>query len=351
MKKFIPFMVIFIIVALASSIFGQIRPGAYSISPFVGGYTFEGNMDLKTQPVYGLRFGYDFTKHIGAELLFDYIATKYTRPVNEANTNVYNYRLEGLYHFMPEKRLVPFISVGAGGQSIDYSSGSENKTRFVADYGAGLKYFITNSVAFRADVRHLLAFGSTYNNLEYTVGLSILFGGAKPAPATVIKEPEPETATMVKQPEAAPAIAVKETEPETATMVKEAEAVAAVAKEIIEKGRATINVEFDFDKAEIKSAFHQEIKKFAGVLKKYPELKVVIEGHTDNVGGKDYNQNLSMKRAESVKNYLIKKFGIGESRLTAKGYGLSKPIADNKTAAGRQKNRRVEAAVDYTIKK
>jgi len=353
MKKFIPFMVIFIIVALASSIFGQIRPGAYSISPFVGGYTFEGNMDLKTQPVYGLRFGYDFTKHIGAELLFDYIATKYTRPVNEANTNVYNYRLEGLYHFMPEKRLVPFISVGAGGQSIDYSSGSENKTRFVADYGAGLKYFITDSVALRADVRHLLAFGSTYNNLEYTVGLSFLFGGAKPAPATVVREPEPETATMVK--EAAPVVArVKEPAPagaEEAEQKKEAEAVAAVAKEIIEKGRATINVEFDFDKAEIKPAFHQEIKKFAGVLKKYPELKVVIEGHTDNIGGKDYNQNLSMKRAESVKNYLIKKFDIGGSRLTAKGYGLSKPIAGNKTAAGRQKNRRVEAAVDYSIKK
>jgi OOP family OmpA-OmpF porin len=78
---------------------------------------------------------------------------------------------------------------------------------------------------------------------------------------------------------------------------------------------------------------------------------VTIEGHTDNVGGAKYNEKLSQKRAESVKKYLVDRFGIAVSRLTAKGYGLTKPIADNKTAAGRQKNRRVEAVADYEFTK
>jgi len=137
----------------------------------------------------------------------------------------------------------------------------------------------------------------------------------------------------------------------TGEQKKEAAAAAVVAKEMLEKGRATINVEFDFNKATIKPTFHKEIQKFADAMKNYPDLKVVIEGHTDNVGGKIPNEKLSEQRADSVKNYLIKKFGIEESRLTAKGYGMSKPLTSNKTQEGRQKNRRVEAAVDYTIKK
>ncbi|MCX7635760.1 MAG: OmpA family protein, partial [Syntrophales bacterium] len=64
-----------------------------------------------------------------------------------------------------------------------------------------------------------------------------------------------------------------------------------------------------------------------------------------------YNLDLSVRRAESVRSYMIKHFGVKASRLTSKGYGMSKPIADNKTAAGRKKNRRVEAVVDYTITK
>jgi OOP family OmpA-OmpF porin len=86
-------------------------------------------------------------------------------------------------------------------------------------------------------------------------------------------------------------------------------------------------------------------------MKKYPDLRVVIEGYTDSVGGEAYNQQLSERRANRVKDYLVKTSGIAESRLTAKGYGMSKPIDSNKTWAGRQKNRRVEAVVDYQIKK
>ena len=79
-------------------------------------------------------------------------------------------------------------------------------------------------------------------------------------------------------------------------------------------------------------------------LKNNPDIKVVVEGHTDDRGSAEYNKKLSQRRAESVMKYLIKK-GISEDRLFAKGYGEEKPIASNKTKEGREKNRRVEFTI------
>jgi len=136
-----------------------------------------------------------------------------------------------------------------------------------------------------------------------------------------------------------------------AAKVQPSGAVSAVETQIAEKGRVTLNVEFDFDKAVIKKKFHDEIGNLAAVMKKYPDLKITIEGHTDNVGVLAYNEKLSQRRADAVKKYLVEKFGIEDSRLTAKGYGPIRPIESNATKEGRQKNRRVEAAAEYIIKK
>jgi OOP family OmpA-OmpF porin len=78
-------------------------------------------------------------------------------------------------------------------------------------------------------------------------------------------------------------------------------------------------------------------------MKRFPQIKGTIEGHTDNIATAKYNVKLSQRRAAGVVKMLVEKFGIDKSRLTAKGYGLTKPIADNKTAEGRQKNRRTMA--------
>lgn len=118
-------------------------------------------------------------------------------------------------------------------------------------------------------------------------------------------------------------------------------------KAIVEKGRATLNIQFDTNKAVVKDQNNAELAELADIMRKYPDLKVMIEGHTDSVGNDDLNMNLSQKRADSVKNYLVTKFGINASRLDAKGYGETRPIEDNNTKEGRQKNRRVEAALEY----
>jgi len=120
---------------------------------------------------------------------------------------------------------------------------------------------------------------------------------------------------------------------------------------LLKKGRATLNVEFDYGRAVVKPKYYKDIQSVAEIMKKYPDMKIIIEGHTDNVGGKEYNLNLSQKRAEAVKKIMATKFGIKSSRLTAKGFGSSKPIEHNATAEGRQKNRRVEVSIDNTIER
>lgn len=103
----------------------------------------------------------------------------------------------------------------------------------------------------------------------------------------------------------------------------------------------TYGITFDVGKATIKPQSMGTLNEIAAILKKYPDLRFSVEGHTDNTGGAASNQTLSEKRAESVCEQLCK-LGIARERLTAKGYGMSKPIDNNTTPEGRAKNRRVE---------
>ncbi|SLM32361.1 OmpA1 [Desulfamplus magnetovallimortis] len=98
---------------------------------------------------------------------------------------------------------------------------------------------------------------------------------------------------------------------------------------------------FDFDKIIIKPAGFEFLDKVVNVLIARPDLFVKIQGHTDSIGTRKYNDTLSMRRAEAVKAYLADK-GIDENRISCEGFGFSKPVASNKTDKGRALNRRVE---------
>ncbi|MFM2208105.1 MAG: hypothetical protein RL213_2080 [Bacteroidota bacterium] len=111
----------------------------------------------------------------------------------------------------------------------------------------------------------------------------------------------------------------------------------------IKVGEAVVlkNIFFDFNKADLKEESKVELNKMVAFLNKNPKLNVEIGGHTDNVGGKAYNQGLSERRARSVMDYLISG-GIASGRLSSKGYGDNIPVADNATESGRAQNRRTE---------
>jgi len=98
---------------------------------------------------------------------------------------------------------------------------------------------------------------------------------------------------------------------------------------------------FDVNKATIRPESEDKLMKALKTLTTYPDILVEIGGHTDSDGSAKSNEKLSLARAESVKAWLVAK-GIDPSRISTKGYGEEKPIADNKTKEGKQKNRRIE---------
>ena len=120
---------------------------------------------------------------------------------------------------------------------------------------------------------------------------------------------------------------------------------AEVEAKVTEKIIITQKIHFEFNKANIRQISNQILDDVVELLNKNPSIaKVEIGGHCDWIGGDVYNMRLSEKRAQSVVNYLTGK-GVEASRLVAKGYGESVPIADNNTTEGRAKNRRVEFTV------
>lgn len=104
------------------------------------------------------------------------------------------------------------------------------------------------------------------------------------------------------------------------------------------------DVLFDFNKYTLKPEAREKLAKVSGILLAYPNLKLQVEGYTDNVGSDEYNQKLSEQRAGGVRDYLVSQ-SVKDANITAKGFGKSSPVADNAGAAGRAENRRVELVV------
>jgi OOP family OmpA-OmpF porin len=386
----------------ATSAFGAVKEGEFSVSPVIGGYTFDGKQHLETDLVYGIRGGYNFTKNFGVEALFDYAFTESTKSKGKAD--LYRYGGDLLYHFVPDNKLVPYVAAGFSAVNF-YGAHINRKAHGAFDYGIGAKYFLAESFALRADVRHIIyTFDSTtFNNIEYTLGAYIPFGGVAPAVKAVAapaSAPAPEPVVEVVKPAPAPepipvpapapvvvpppapvdsdkdgvidaldkcpgtpaGVAVDRDGcpldsdkdgvydyldkcPATPLGTKvDKDGCPPVAEALIKFCKPTVvDVTFDTNKSDIKPTFHDELKKVGDFLKEFPAAKGTIDGHTDNVGSKASNMKLSLRRAESVRDYIVKTFSVDPTRIEAKGFGPTKPVADNKTKAGKAKNRRVEA--------
>jgi len=176
------------------------RAGAFNLTPVIGGYTFDGTQDIDENMLYGLRAGYNFTDRLGLEGLFHFVHTNEQSTGVDKNLNVFNYRLEALYSLFPKNILVPHIAAGYGGiRSEAQNNGIYDTDAGVFSYGIGAKYFVTDDVALRADLRQLIINrGPTFYNYEYTLGLNFQLGGvqpvAAPAPAPKAVAPPPPPA-------------------------------------------------------------------------------------------------------------------------------------------------------------
>ena len=304
----------------------QIREGSVSLNPNIGGYVFQRGQHIDDDLAYGLGLGYNFTENWGVEGNFNYVSTNSNASSSDGNNvDAYLYRLDALYHFMPEKKLVPYLAAGVGAirisGDIDHS-GSDP----LLNYGAGVKYFLTENLALRGDVRQIITDDPNYNFI-YTVGLTYLFGGgekAAPAPA----------AEMVAPPPAPEPVA-----PPPPPPVKETKVV------VLE------DIHFDFDKATLTDEAKGILKKNIETLKENPDVGVRIEGHTCAHGPDDYNLRLSERRANAVKEYLINEGGISADRISTISYGETRlampeiPTPQNKNSIEAKTNRRVHFVV------
>lgn len=234
--------------------------------------------------------------------------------------------LDALYIFNRNASFSPYALVGVGG--VQTRAPGISETNWAANAGLGAMKWI-NDIAVRGDVRYRYihdAGGVNPGDWIATVGLMIPLG-SKPVPPAPAPEPAPQPAP-VPEPAPAPAPveepAIERPAPQTTIILE--------------------GTNFDFDKATLRPAGKAKLDKDAEMLKTYPDINVEIAGHTDSIGTAKYNMGLSKRRAATVKKYLESQ-GVAASRMTTKGFGETKPIASNKTAAGRAENRRVEILI------
>jgi OOP family OmpA-OmpF porin len=205
MNKKIALLVATSLLAMASVASAGNKAGSLSFTPVVGAYLFDGKQHLEANVLYGARIGLNLTDALGVEALFDYTHNnETTTPSVRPGISMYRYGGELLYHFNPAGTFVPYLAAGYAGVNFDGNSDGFSDKRYrqthgAFDYGIGSKIFMSDNIALRGDVRHIIySYDRTYSNYEATVGVYFAFGGAAPAAKPVAKQEEPAPAPVVE---------------------------------------------------------------------------------------------------------------------------------------------------------
>ncbi len=199
--------------------------------------------------------------------------------------------------------------------------------------GLGMEYKLSEALALRGEVERYRVNDAVRNRGDvdfYSINLVYKLG--QPAPRTpTVFTPAPAPAPVAQEPVAAPPVVVAPAPP---------------AKPVPVSEKVTFAAEtlFDFDKSALKPEGKAALDDLLGKLQGMKTEVMIAVGHTDSVGSDAYNQKLSIRRAEAVKAYLVSK-GLDAARIYTEGKGEAQPLADNKTAEGRAKNRRVTVEV------
>lgn len=354
------------------------QEGAFSLSPMVGYHVFDGNQNTDDGFVGGFSLGYNLNKRWAAELEVRYTDSETdVSGGSNADLEVWSIGANAFYHFNPDGLLVPYLSAGFGVMYFD-ADGFDTDDDYMMSWGAGSKYFINDDTALRLDLRHVIDFHSDRewdrsgdddidHNFIATAGLYWQFGGPAPPPPPPLdsdgdgipdirdKCPDTPLGVMVDAVGCPPAEKVPPPPPKKFVdgdddgdgVLNSRDKCPDTPKGVIvdENGcpvKFILNIQFDFDKSEVLPQFREPLEQAAAFIKKYPETKFLLTGHTDSIGTDAYNEGLSKRRAAAVKKYLVEEFGIAAHLMTPRGDGEKQPIDTNDTSAGRQHNRRVE---------
>lgn len=295
------------------------------------------NVASKNSETFGFEEGYNWDMNnllVGGSFFADFNQKK----THAATPNLYygsnTFGLD-LKLGLPSANWMPYAKLGwARVTGMGVFPASQFKYTNDLHLGVGVEYkFAPNwSVAGELTKAASDINGSKLDNRNFTIGVNYYFGAPVAAPVAAV----------------APVVAREEPKPEPKVAPAPAPAPKEAWKVIMEEKPVRIEgASFDTASAKLKPAADAKLQQVVDFAAKYPDADLEVTGHTDSVGKDAYNQKLSEQRAAAVKAHLVKK-GVAAGRISAKGYGKTMPIADNKTKEGRATNRRVE--VRYTIR-
>lgn len=339
------------------STLGHADPGQFYVVPGLQWMDFDDFTGLDDEWGFRVGLGYQATERWSFELgTFDMDPDDQSG--NEIDLD--NYQLDALYDFgEPFGNWQPFVVGGIGNTEF----GDDNDT--LANIGAGLKLQLRDNLQWRTAIRSYHFLGRSFgdNDLGIDTGLVFFFGSADDArpresaraststPNSPRREPTPRVERAVEPP---PADADGDGVADSGDACPDTPRTYAVDERgcpipVEEIARVELLVNFDFDRAEVRSEYFDEIQEVTDFMDQYPDVVVELEGHTDSRGAEDYNQGLSERRANAVRDVMIGRYGISAGRVTARGFGESQPVANNDSDAGREQNRRVITVIIQTL--
>jgi outer membrane protein len=318
-----------------------------------------------------LNLSYFLTKHISTELL---VAWPFThgvdlKPFAGGDTRIGNVdhlppTLSLNWHFNPDGTFRPYIGVGANytlfsgeetrgalaGSKLELDDSFGAAGQVGVDIGKGNWFFNANVRYIQIEPEVTLSGGALTSPLTgdleinpwvYGVHIGYKFGSPAPAPV-VAPEPAPAPAAAPPPPPPPPPAPADADGDGVTDNLDKCPGTPAGTK-VDKVGcplEQTLKLLFDFDSAELRPESITELERVVKFMNDVPFAATLIQGHTDSVGGDDYNLKLSDRRAKAVFDYLSSR-GVDPARVKSEGKGEAEPIADNKTAEGRQENRRV----------
>ncbi len=288
--------------------------GSVEGEAFVKRYFTDSSRNMGNGQLYGGGLSYFLTDDVSLGLSYgEYHDIRGDNSLGNKNVKGSLTSLDAYYHFAEPGDLIrPYISTGVAHQSISNTDRSGRNRDTILNLGVGAKLYFTDNFYARAGVDGMYGLGNHQAEYMLAGAIGFNFGGTKkvePVPAPVIVEPAPQP-------------------------------------EIV---RVQLDVKFDFDKATIREGSYEDIRQVADFMKQFPQTTTVVEGHTDSIGTEAYNQGLSERRANAVRDALVENYGVEGNRVQAVGYGEDRPIADNDSQEGRAINRRVDATVEAQV--
>ncbi len=302
----------------------------------------------------------NFSEHVAIRLLGSYNYMKTESNIKTQSINLAAADFDMLYYLVPCEDITPYFAAGFGG--ILFANDNSPQLQLDVTYleyqfnlGIGAEWRFSDNWSLRAEGIYHTSSTNKLDGYDDPGEDKGLFGGNSDTYMTLnagvqfyFFKGEPSTecnlydGVSVGAPEESPTLeqiedlikkyACKE-------VVKEVEVEKPV--EVVKTQWVLVGVNFELNSAKLTEGSYPILYGAVQYLNQYPELKIEIQGHTDNTGSESYNQKLSEKRATVVRNYLMSK-GISPSRMTVKGYGESNPVSDNSTPEGRSLNRRIE---------